>query len=226
MLVYAASMDGQGAIAMQAAKDYAKLTGNTGYQTLTMIRFGRFDEVPEVKKPPRGDIAEGMWEFAQGYASLRAGRVDPARASLVRLQGLANTSQETFSSARHPASRLLGVLEGVLEGEIARTAGDLAAARAAFERAVALDDALDVDEPEPIPFPARHWLGALLLETGSHADAERVYREDVKQHPRNGWSLFGLRRALAGQGKPTADVDADFEHSWSRSDTWIRASRY
>ena len=103
MLVYAASMDGQGALAMQAGKDYAKLTGNTGYQALTMIRFGRFDEVPEVTKPPRGDIAGAMWEFAQGYASLRAGRESPTRESLMRLQSAAGTSQETFSSARHPA---------------------------------------------------------------------------------------------------------------------------
>jgi tetratricopeptide (TPR) repeat protein len=226
MLIYAASMDGQGALAMQAGKDYAKLTGNTGYQALTLIRFGRFDEVPDVTKPMRGDIAAGMWEFAQGYASVRAGRTDPARESLTRLQSVATTSQETFSSARHPASRLLGVLAAILEGEIARTAGDQAAARAAFERAVALDDALDVDEPEPIPFPARHWLGALLLETGSHADAERVYREDLKEHPHNGWALFGLQRALVAQAKPTGEVDADLERSWSRSDTWIRASRF
>ncbi len=124
MLVYAASMDGQGALAMQAGKDYAKLTGNTGYQALTMIRFGRFDEVPEVTKPPRGDIAGAMWEFAQGYASLRAGRENPARESLMRLRSAAETSQETFSSARHPAPRLLGLLAGILEGEIARTAGE------------------------------------------------------------------------------------------------------
>ena len=226
MLVYAASMDGQGALAMRAGKDYAKLTGNTGYQALTMIRFGRFDEVPEVTKPARGEIAGAMWEFAQGYAALRAGRENPARESLMRLRSAADTSQETFSSARHPARRLLGLLAGILEGEIARTAGDLAAARAAFERAVALDDALDVDEPEPIPFPARHWLGALLLETGSHADAERVYREDLKEHPHNGWALLGLQKALVAQGKSIGDVDSDLERSWSRSDTWTRASRF
>ena len=53
MLLYAASMDGQGAIAMQAGKDYAKLTGDSFYQVLTMIRFGRFDEVLEVKNRPQ-----------------------------------------------------------------------------------------------------------------------------------------------------------------------------
>jgi tetratricopeptide (TPR) repeat protein len=226
MLLYAASMDGQGALAMQAGKDYAKMTSNTMYQVLTMIRFGRFDEVLEITSKPRGDIGGGMWDFAQGYAQLRTNHPDSARDSLARVQKAAATSKETFSSARHPASRLLGVLAGILEGEIARTAGDTAAAIAAFERAVAEDDALEIDEPEPLPFPARHWLGAVLLETGRHADAERVYRDDLKEHPHNGWSLLGLQKALAAQGKASADVDEDLRASWSRSDTWIRASRF
>ena len=59
MLLYAASMDGQGAIAMQAGKDYAKLTGDSFYQVLTMVRFGRFDEVLEVKNRPKDDILGG-----------------------------------------------------------------------------------------------------------------------------------------------------------------------
>jgi tetratricopeptide (TPR) repeat protein len=121
---------------------------------------------------------------------------------------------------------LIGALAGILEGEIAREAKDLPAAIAAFERAVTLDDELDYDEPEPLPFAARHWLGAALLEAGRHADAERVYRDDLKDHPHNGWSLLGLQQALKAQGKPTSEVDADLTKSWSRSDTWIRASRF
>ena len=105
-------------------------------------------------------------------------------------------------------------------------AKDLPGAIAAFERAVAADDALDYDEPEPIPFPARHWLGAALLDAGRHADAERVYREDLKDHPHNGWSLLGLQQALKAQSKATTEVDADLAASWARSDTWIRASRF
>ena len=69
-------------------------------------------------------------------------------------------------------------------------------------------------------------LGAALLEAGRPADAERVYREDLKQHPHNGWSLLGLQQALKAQDKSAPDVDADLTASWSRSDTWIRASRF
>jgi tetratricopeptide (TPR) repeat protein len=228
MLVYAASMDGQGAIAMRAGKDYAKLMGgDTLFQALTLIRFGRFDEVSELGARPQDEIAGGAWDFAHGYAKLRSGQAGAAADHLATLRKVAGASSVTTNfGSRHPAGRLLNVLAGILEGEIARTAGHTAAAIAAFERAVALDDELEVDEPEPLPFPARHWLGAALLEAGRAGDAERVYREDLNQHPHNGWALLGLQLALKAQGKPTADVDADLRESWSRSDTWIRASRF
>jgi tetratricopeptide (TPR) repeat protein len=127
-----------------------------------------------------------------------------------------------FNSARN----VLGTLGGILEGEIYRAGGDLGKAIAAFERAVAQEDAMMYDEPEPLPFAARHWLGAALLEAKDYANAERVYREELKHHPHNGWSLFGLRAALEGQGRPSIEVQKDFETSWARSDTWIRASRF
>ena len=79
----------------------------------------------------------------------------------------------------------------------------------AFERAVSLQDSLLVDDPEPLPLAARHWLGAALLDQRRFADAERVYREDLVRHPHNGWALTGLREALKAQGKPTGAVDKE-----------------
>ena len=224
MLLYAASMDGQGAIATQAGRDYGKRTNDTMYEVLTLLRFGRFDEVLEVTKRPERDVPAAVWDFAQGYAYLRTKQEDFARVYLARVEKTATTSKAEFRS--HSAKNLLGILGGILEGEIARGSGDLTGAIAAFERAVVADDALEYDEPEPLPFPARHWLGAALLEAKRAADAERVYREDLKDHPHNGWSLLGLQQALKAQGKSEPEVDRDLEASWSRSDTWIRASRF
>jgi len=102
----------------------------------------------------------------------------------------------------------------------------LPGAIAAFEKAVALDDGLMYDEPEPMPFAARHWLGAALIDAKRFEEAERVYRAELDDHPRNGWSLLGLKQALVGRGLPTTDVDADLAASWARADTWIRASRF
>jgi tetratricopeptide (TPR) repeat protein len=224
MLLYAAAMDGQGAIAMQAGRDYAKRTNDSMYEVLTLVRFGRFDEVLAVTRRPEREVPGAVWDFAQGYANLRKKQDDFARVYLARVQKTADSSKAEFRG--HTAKNLLGILAGILEGEIARAAGDLPAAIAAFERAVTADDALDYDEPEPIPFPARHWLGAALLEAKRPADAERVYRDDLKDHPHNGWSLLGLQQALKAQGKSSTDVDKDLQASWSRSDTWIRASRF
>jgi len=225
MLLYAASMDGQGAIAMRAGADYAKLTGNTVYEALTLVRFGRFDEVAAVaKRPDDNAVAGGLWDFAQGYARLRTGSADFAEVYLKRVLEAAATSEDTWRN--HPAERLLGAVGGILEGEIARERGDLSAAIASFERAVDLEDQLDFDEPEPLPFAARHWLGAALLEAGRAADAERVYRAELEDHPHNGWSLFGLKAALEAQSRPDPAVEADLEASWARSDTWLRGSRF
>ena len=126
----------------------------------------------------------------------------------------------------HPAGALLGVLASILEGEIHRHNGDLNRAIIVLQRAVELDDALDYDEPEPLPFAAGHWLGAVLLEAERYEEAERVYRQELADHPHNGWSLFGLQQALEAQGRSEPATDADFEASWARSDTWIRGSRF
>jgi tetratricopeptide (TPR) repeat protein len=224
MLAFAASMDGQGAIAVQAAKDYTRFDTNM-LHVLTLVRFGRFDDIQELNaRPEKNDIAAAVWDFGQGYGRLRAGEKDFARAYLNRVVAAAGTSKATFRI--HSAHDLLGVLAPILEGEIDRSDGSLDRAIAAFNRAVAQYDALIYDEPEPLPFSPRHWLGAALLEAGRYAEAERVYHDDLSRHPHNGWSLIGLKAALEAQEKPAAEVNKDFDASWVRSDTWIHASRF
>jgi tetratricopeptide (TPR) repeat protein len=209
---------------MRAGKDYAKLTGDTSFEVLTLIRFGRFDEVLQVTDRPRGEIQGALWDFAQGYARLRQNETDYARLFLERAKRTAETSKAMVRV--HAAKNLIGIVAGILEGEILRAGGDLPGAIKAFEAAVALQDGLTYDEPEPLPFHAAHWLGAALIEAKQYEAAERAYRKELLDHPHNGWSLLGLQQALAGQGKPSADVDADLKASWSRADTWTRSSRF
>jgi hypothetical protein len=224
MLLYAAAYDGQGAISMRAGKDYAKLTGDTFYEVLTLIRFGRFDEVLLVTNRPKAELQGALWEFAQGYANLKQGKADLAQLSLERVRKTAETSKASFRVS--PAKDLLSVAAGILDGEMKLMAGDLEGAIAAFRTAADIQEALIYDEPEPLPFSARHWLGAALIDAKKFSEAEAIYRAELLHHPHNGWSLFGLRQALAGQGRTDPEVDADFAASWSRSDTWIRSSRF
>ncbi len=222
MLLFAASMDGQGAVATQAGKDYAKETGNNMYQVLTLLRFGRFDEIPQIGSRPTGEVEGSYWDFAQGYAALRNGDLDTADAHLAKLKDLAANSTAKFRF--HNASQLVGLSAAILEGEILRDQGDMDGAIAAFRRAAELDDQQPYDEPEPIPYAARHWLGAALLETERYAEAEQEYRTELADHPHNVWSLYGLKAALEAQGKTDAEVNADFVASTARMDVWITTS--
>ena len=224
MLLYAAAFDGQGAIAMQAGKDYAKSTGNTMFQVMTLLRFGRFDEILEVENRPHSDIPGGMWDFAQGYAHLKTGAPDFAQVYLQRLSTTADTSEAKYRG--HPAEKLLGTLVGVLEGEIHLVEGDMKRAIAAFKRAVDREDAMTYDEPEPLPFSARHWLGAAYLEVEQYEQAEKTFQEELDDHPNNGWSYHGLLQALKGQSKPTEEIEQKLKDSWERSDIWLPSSKF
>ena len=226
MLLFAASMDGQGAVAVQAAKDYGKIVpGGAFYEAMTLLRFGRFDEILEMDDPPEDGIQRGFWDFSRGYAYLRSG--DPGRASvyLERVQMGAEETPEGETFRGHSAADLLGVVAGILEGELLRHEGKTDEAAAVLEAAIEIEDGLRYDEPEPLNFSARHWLGNLLLEAERWAEAEAVFDAALEDHPNNGWSLFGLEAALRAQGKGDAadGAKARFEEAWARSDTWIWA---
>jgi tetratricopeptide (TPR) repeat protein len=224
MLLYAASYDGQGAVAAQAGKDYRKVTGNSMYEVLTLVRFGRFDEVLANDDRPGDEVAAAMWDFAFGYSSLKMGDFDMAVDIQRKISNFADNTDSMFRF--HPAGRVVGTLAQVLAGEIAWSQGDLDTAIAAFEFAVSIEDQLDYDEPEPLPFSARHWLGAALLEAGRYDDAAQVYEAELADHPQNGWSLYGLRAALTAQGLSDPEINVDFAESWARADVWITSSRF
>jgi tetratricopeptide (TPR) repeat protein len=229
MLLFSASFDGQGAIAIQAARDYAKISnGGVFYHVLALLRFGRFDEILELRAPPAQPLYRGLWDFGFGYAHLRKGNVDSARVYLDRVEQGAAHMGDSVNFRGHTAGSLLGVASGILRAELLRGEGRQAEAISLLERAVAMEDALRYDEPEPLNFTARHWLGAHLLESGRAPEAEAVYRQSLEDHPHNGWSLIGLAQALRAQSKTAEAEQAQqaFAAAWARSDTWIRSSRF
>ena len=59
------------------------------------------------------------------------------------------------------------------------------------------------------------------------AEAEQVYREDLKRLPGNGWSLLGLAESLRKQKKKAdeaAQTQAKFEKVWAKADLSISSS--
>ena len=91
-----------------------------------------------------------------------------------------------------------------------------------------IEDGLRYDEPEPLNFSARHWLGDALMDAGRFEDAAGVFEAALRDHPHNGWSLFGLAQSLRAQGKKQEadEVQRRFEAAWQNADVEITASRF
>jgi tetratricopeptide (TPR) repeat protein len=225
MLLFAASNDGQGAVAIQAGKDYADLMdGANFYEALTLLRFGRFDDILELRDPPEGTVFRGLWDFGKGYAHLRTGDEGTARWYMHRIEtAIEQDPDDQFRG--HTAAQLLGVVGAILEGEILRANGELDEAIDVLRQGGEIEDGLRYDEPEPLNLSVYQWLGDALHEAGRYEEAEAAFRHELEKHPHNGWSLFGLERALRAQGEDAAadEVHDEFLEAWARSDTYLRA---
>ena len=199
---------------------------------LTLVRFGRWDAVLGEPAPPAGRPYQGaMWHYARGVAFARTGKTQEAAAELAIVRAaVKDEANEKLLLAGNTATAaaLIAIGEAHLAGELAAASGDPSAAVAALERAVALQDALIYMEPPPFYFPTRQALGAVLLQSGRAKEAEAVYRADLDEWPKNGWSLFGLSHALLAQRKAdqAAWADEGFQRAWQRADVKLSASRF
>jgi tetratricopeptide (TPR) repeat protein len=164
-----------------------------------------------------------MYEFSQAYAALKLGDTDRARATLATLDELAQTSTARFRF--HDGKDIIGALAGILEGEIAWEEGKLEAAAEAFRKATRYYDSLNYDEPEPLPFSPRHWLGAAYLELGAYDAALTEYQLDLDDHPNNVWSLYGVSAALEGMGRGTDESAAALQEALDYADIWLASSK-
>jgi tetratricopeptide (TPR) repeat protein len=172
------------------------------YLHLTLVTFGRWDEVLETALPP-GDLryATAMTHYARGVALAATGDRDAAAAALDTVRSIQTATTDPLNSA------VLEIGVHALMGEIAFRAGDLRGAETHFRQAAAVEDELLYIEPPHWYYPIRHSLAAVILAAGRPAEAEQVYRADLRRFPENAWSLHGLAESLRAQGK-TAEADA------------------
>ena len=171
---------------------------------------------------------DGIWSYALGSAYVGTGDVAKAEAELARLRAISvapNVDEHRVGPT--PVSSILTMAAHGLEGEIRQAGGDLDGAIAAFAAAVELEDRTPYIEPPDWAQPLRHYLGAALLEAGRAEEAEAVYRRDLRWNQNNGWSLYGLWKSLAAQGKDAEAEEARRAHeaSWQNADVTLARSR-
>ena len=120
----------------------------------------------------------------------------------------------------HDAEVMPQMMANLVEAHIARAEGHADVAISKLRSAVSLEDSMDYNEPPDWLYPLREPLGAALLQAGKAAEAEKVFREDLKQNPNNARSYFGLAESLKAQGK-TADAAAaekQYQQGWKKAD--------
>ena len=104
--------------------------------------------------------------------------------------------------------------------------GNLTGAIKAFTAGIAIEDENNYTEPPDWAQPMRHYLGSALLKAGQPKEAEVVYRRDLKWNQNNGWSLFGLHKALIAQNKKeeASQIYNLWQEAWTEADIILTAS--
>jgi tetratricopeptide (TPR) repeat protein len=239
-LAYSAAMEGRRAETLTALRDARAavpdamllampgLDWSIGYLYDGMARFGLWDEI--LAEPAPDPKLAGLtiaWLQARATALAAVGRVAEAKALLPGLDRAIAAVPADSTQGQNAARPLYEIGALKAKARIARAEGDRDSAIALLREAVAKEDKLAYNEPSDEFFPVRHLLGAALLDLGRGAEAEAVYREDLKRQPDNGWALRGLAEALAAQGKKEAGaVRLQFEDSWRYADTALTGSAF
>jgi tetratricopeptide (TPR) repeat protein len=241
-LFAAAQMEGRSDMALKAARKMVAKIPDQAYRDIpaledfkpmplfALARFGKWQAILQEPQPASElQYTTGIWHWARGLAYVRLGQPNKAIAQYEQLRKIAQTdAMKQLTLASFPkASTLLDIASHVLASELAGARGQTDEAISQLKKAVRIQDSLSYIEPPSWYYPVRHNLGYVLLVAGRAKEAEAVYREDLRQYPHNGWSLFGLAQSLRAQGKTkeAQAVQERFVEAWKYADITLAASR-
>ena len=198
---------------------------------LAYVRFGKWNDILTYPAPASDIIHLNLIRhYARGLAFIRKNNPKEAREELVAIKAIMEDPQTAnlVATAHNSSDRIAKVAYELVAGELAYLEGEFQRAITHLENAVEAEDELTYTEPSAWHVPPRQNLGAILMDMGNYKEAETVYREDLERLRQNGWSLYGLSKALAAQGK-TLEADAisrEFDVVWQYADVSIKRSAY
>ncbi len=242
MLAYAALMTGQSKLAMRYVREMIKdlpsefvrenaamVEAFGAVPMEVMMRFGKWDDIlaePE-NYPDYMPFARAFHHGARAIAFAAKGDTENARKMQTIFRELVQRVPKETAVSNNTAESIIAVANHMIEGELLIAEGKFDAGLEELRAALTLEDALKYDEPPSWMIPLRHTIGANLMHAGRFAEAEQVYRDDLKRLPENGWSLLGLSQALAAQQKHGAELEATrarFNKVWAKADVKITSS--
>ena len=240
-LWYTSGMEGRSALSISAAREIDRMNEHQNLAegkrfsplvVLTLARFGKWDDVLSQPTPPADQLfASAMSHYARGMAHAAKLDLDAAQQELNALERIvADLSNKAVAKQAFPfpGEKIIVLSRHVLAGELAGRRGQAAEMNQQFTTAIQLEDKMPYMEPPYWHHPVRQIYGAVLLQTGKIAEAEQIYRADLKRHPNNGWSLYGLLASLRRQGETeeAMAVEKRFRDAWRLADVTLTASRF
>ncbi len=248
-LSYAYMMQGSETHARQAAENYQKLTDDPANTLAVLVRFAKWDELlvfPDPGESPKTDARNphalrGLWHFGRGMAFAGKRRLPEAQRELEALQAQAALAPGPADfggppDVQHVLDKInqsvdaysLRVASAILGSRLAEARREFASAIGLMRAAVKFQDDMPYGEPPPWFYPVRESLGALLLRRGSAAEAESVFRENLRRSPNDPRALLGLSAALRaeGHGAAAAQARSRFDTAWRFSDVKARVADF
>jgi len=213
------------ALKMMADAQWGKAT-----PYLALARFGMWDDV--LREPAPADellFVRVGYHYTRALAHARRKELKEAEAEMAQLEKIAadEAGIKKLETPSFPGPAVVQVYRKLIAAEVAGAAGKQEELVAGLKEAVQLQDKLPYMEPPYFYMPLRQRLGAALMELCKLAEAEAIYREDLKRNPENGWSLFGLLQCLRAAGRPEAvDVEKRFREAWKYADVTLSASAF
>lgn len=234
-----ASMQGHCAAARESAERLAKnlepmakempmVEPFIGMRMAVAVRCERWDDLLAMSEPAAQTSAlKVYWLYAHGLALAEHGRLAEAETlqkKIVELEDAEPRDSIFMPPVENHSWQIFHIAGRVLAARIAAAKGDNAEAITWMRDAVTTQDQLLYDEPADWYYPVRESLGGLLLRTGDMKGAEQVFREDLRQNPRNPRSLFGLTEALKRQHRDYEAqwVKQEFDQAWQGADVELR----
>lgn len=236
----ASSLLGNSDIAIEAAKKTAEkvpvgemkelhfLQSFAATPLLAYTRFGKWNDILTYPKP-NDDIKylKLIWHYTRGVAFTRKNNLKEAQEELEAIETLIKDPDlENIASGFDNGTTIANLAYEIVAGEIASTKKDFNSAISHLEKAVEMEDLLIYNEPSTWHIPPRQNLGAVLMKAKKYSEAEKIYREDLKDLRQNGWSLMGLHNSLLAQGKDdeAKDIKEEFNRAWEDANIEINTS--
>ncbi|MES2797980.1 MAG: hypothetical protein V4683_18580 [Bacteroidota bacterium] len=194
------------------------------------VKLGLWNNITNSPEPePNLKYPTVIWQYAQGMARLSQNNISEAKKHLYKMKNIMTdtTIKDLTIWGINSVFDLCVIASKTLEGEIKAKEKKYSAAISLLQQAVVKEDALNYNEPPDWFFSVRHHLGAILIDAGKFEAASKLYQEDLKNFPENGWALKGLMNVYEklGDKKKYGEMKNRFETAWKHADIKINSSR-